>query len=278
MTAPLDENRLERLAELLDRRAVPFGGLNLEGLDGYLSALLVSPELVMPSVWQAGIFGDKPPRWDSQEEAQEVQDLLMGHWNLVTARVRQSEPVERLFPLILVPDESDGIDLDTEPCGHDWAIGFMRGVDLCKDAWDSWLANEPWIQEAYIDLISLIVGKRLLDDSEYGEGIEAGESIDAVEAAPDASIAELRVGGDDIDPAESSAKLEQADVGAGRPPLRFEDRMEIIYDLPWLLIDLYRHRIEAMTPREPIRRAPTPGRNDPCSCGSGKKYKKCCGQ
>lgn len=21
-----------------------------------------------------------------------------------------------------------------------------------------------------------------------------------------------------------------------------------------------------------------PGRNDPCSCGSGKKYKKCCGQ
>jgi tetratricopeptide (TPR) repeat protein len=21
---------------------------------------------------------------------------------------------------------------------------------------------------------------------------------------------------------------------------------------------------------------PTPGRNDPCSCGSGKKYKKCC--
>ncbi len=23
--------------------------------------------------------------------------------------------------------------------------------------------------------------------------------------------------------------------------------------------------------------APKPGRNDPCSCGSGKKYKKCCG-
>nr|WP_311198823.1 SEC-C metal-binding domain-containing protein [Paenibacillus sp. YPD9-1] len=26
----------------------------------------------------------------------------------------------------------------------------------------------------------------------------------------------------------------------------------------------------------PIRVEPTPGRNDPCSCGSGKKYKKCC--
>ena len=30
--------------------------------------------------------------------------------------------------------------------------------------------------------------------------------------------------------------------------------------------------------QEPIRReAPKVGRNDPCPCGSGKKYKKCCG-
>jgi uncharacterized protein len=26
-----------------------------------------------------------------------------------------------------------------------------------------------------------------------------------------------------------------------------------------------------------VIREETPGRNDPCSCGSGKKYKKCCG-
>lgn len=31
-------------------------------------------------------------------------------------------------------------------------------------------------------------------------------------------------------------------------------------------------------PRTPIvRDSPKIGRNDPCSCGSGKKYKKCCG-
>jgi hypothetical protein len=30
-------------------------------------------------------------------------------------------------------------------------------------------------------------------------------------------------------------------------------------------------------PPEPVRAAPTPGRNDPCSCGSGRKYKRCCG-
>jgi preprotein translocase subunit SecA len=30
--------------------------------------------------------------------------------------------------------------------------------------------------------------------------------------------------------------------------------------------------------RRPVRAAKTPGRNDPCPCGSGKKYKKCCGR
>ena len=29
---------------------------------------------------------------------------------------------------------------------------------------------------------------------------------------------------------------------------------------------------------EPIHVEKTPGRNDPCPCGSGKKYKKCCGE
>ena len=30
-------------------------------------------------------------------------------------------------------------------------------------------------------------------------------------------------------------------------------------------------------PRQPVKRGPKVGRNDPCPCGSGKKYKHCCG-
>ena len=29
---------------------------------------------------------------------------------------------------------------------------------------------------------------------------------------------------------------------------------------------------------EPVRKGPRVGRNDPCPCGSGKKYKHCCGK
>jgi preprotein translocase subunit SecA len=31
-------------------------------------------------------------------------------------------------------------------------------------------------------------------------------------------------------------------------------------------------------PVEPVRSEPKPKRNDPCPCGSGKKYKQCCGK
>jgi len=35
---------------------------------------------------------------------------------------------------------------------------------------------------------------------------------------------------------------------------------------------------KAVTQKPIVRTAPKIGRNDPCSCGSGQKYKKCCGK
>jgi len=36
--------------------------------------------------------------------------------------------------------------------------------------------------------------------------------------------------------------------------------------------------VPANIPGKPHKAAPRPGRNDPCSCGSGRKYKQCCGR
>lgn len=35
---------------------------------------------------------------------------------------------------------------------------------------------------------------------------------------------------------------------------------------------------ELVKPKPLVREVPKVGRNDPCPCGSGKKYKKCCGK
>jgi SWIM/SEC-C metal-binding protein len=45
-------------------------------------------------------------------------------------------------------------------------------------------------------------------------------------------------------------------------------------DKPEDISDLER----AQSPPEPARAAPKVGRNDPCPCGSGRKFKKCCAQ
>jgi len=39
----------------------------------------------------------------------------------------------------------------------------------------------------------------------------------------------------------------------------------------WVFVDALNRN------KEPVVKGPQPGRNDPCPCGSGKKFKKCCG-
>ena len=41
-------------------------------------------------------------------------------------------------------------------------------------------------------------------------------------------------------------------------------------------IDAEKELLDNTAPVEPIKADKTPGRNDPCPCGSGRKYKKCC--
>jgi uncharacterized protein len=61
------------------------------------------------------------------------------------------------------------------------------------------------------------------------------------------------------------------------PPSMSRARLDAFADAVWSVYDL-REIWRGIGPRvETLRRADVPGRNDPCHCGSGKKYKKCHG-
>jgi uncharacterized protein len=61
------------------------------------------------------------------------------------------------------------------------------------------------------------------------------------------------------------------------PPSVSDDRLHALEDAIWAVYDL-RQLWKSLGPRvEAVRKEPEPGRNDPCPCGSGKKYKKCHG-
>jgi len=93
---------------------------------------------------------------------------------------------------------------------------------------------------------------------------------------------------------EAIATLFPIAVLAGETPLNGPDEEHPIEDKEgWLrearenrdgvVLDTYevlrpaRRALAGRPPvQRPVRRGPKVGRNDPCPCGSGKKYKKCC--
>jgi len=77
---------------------------------------------------------------------------------------------------------------------------------------------------------------------------------------------------DDTDPL--TVCLSEDEAGA---PSVSQQRLDDLAEAIWGVYDL-RALWKQIGPRiETVHRTATPGRNDPCSCGSGKKYKKCCG-
>lgn len=61
------------------------------------------------------------------------------------------------------------------------------------------------------------------------------------------------------------------------PPSLSQARLDAFGDAIWAVYDL-RQLWKSLGPRvETLRKEAEPGRNDPCPCGSGKKYKKCHG-
>lgn len=90
--------------------------------------------------------------------------------------------------------------------------------------------------------------------------------------------------------AVQSAELERLEMlitslmlseDAGQEPLTLDERLDVFAELPMALrragtvfADARREALRAKT----VVRAARVGRNDPCPCGSGKKYKQCCGK
>jgi len=66
-------------------------------------------------------------------------------------------------------------------------------------------------------------------------------------------------------------------------PISTEQREDVIVHMAAGLLKAYRYfraqreADRSVRPPESRREVPKVGRNDPCPCGSGKKYKRCCG-
>lgn len=233
----MTDAKLARLDELL----VATDRYSIEAVDGLFSAAIVGPvdTTVDACMRVFDIAGAKA--WESDAQKGEAYALLHELWKLIEWRVSSSPDVlqDECLPFVDMPEELDELE-DIADYDGDFPLAsdWAMGFRFAISEWNTeWSA---WMDDEYLKFFLTLVelsSDQLATESEDGE--------------PD------------------------ADAEADAPP-SFAERMELLNVLPHSLHALYRRKHPAHG--QPIRRdGAKPGRNDTCSCGSGKKYKKCCG-
>ena len=237
-TSPFDDDDLARLEALLYDHVGDGDGMPLEAVDGLFSALIVGPEPVLPDEALPQVLGDG-------EAAPELVELLRKLWDHITWRVRQPLPVDddadaayELMPFVGLPELEDGEDDDIDAIPRDFPVGALWAAGFLQGMS---LRADAWTKWM---------------DADADLALDIQDLMRMSVATPE-HAAEMELDADDL--------------------LDFDDRWGLLASVPELLQNLDLMRFEAQRPREPIRRDALPGRNDPCPCGSGQKWKKCCG-
>jgi len=239
---PLSDDELAVYSDLIhdvsERADLP---LSLEGIDGFATALLVAPRLIMPSEYFPVLLGEGGMAvFQNETELGLFMDCFNRRWNEIqralAAPVENLADPKALAPLIMdwegllseLPEaEAHEVRQDMPAYGQLWAAGFLIVVEHWEDDWS---LPEDSKDESFVDAC--------------------------------------------LDPFYALITPE-ADW---TPEERKLNRDEHVASAIWGAYDLREFWLDrGFVPHAPIRKPPEPGRNDPCPCGSGKKYKKCCG-
>ena len=84
-----DHVDLEELAEYLDSDLSPDDCMGLSDLDGYLTAIIVGPEFIMPSERLPMICGEEEPKFESIAHAEMIIGLIIGCRPLLVGVIAQ---------------------------------------------------------------------------------------------------------------------------------------------------------------------------------------------
>ena len=246
---PLSDADIDALGALLAADWAPETTMDLEQLDGFLAGLICAPRVMLPSTYTPAIFGDGEPAFPDMDTAQRFFDLLMRRHNQIAAAL--NAPVERLddprayVPLLIDWQANEDVAQQMVEDGEiprlpRYGELWARGfLHAVHLARDDW-DDMPTDDEEGAQLVDDALAAILALVPEDDEGTEAGE-------------------GESID--------DRADL--------VDDAVIAAYDLRDYWRDV---QFESIRVKEPIRREPKVGRNDPCPCGSGRKFKQCHGR
>ena len=185
----LTDAEAERLNQLLLDFAGPEGMANLEMLDGFLSALVVAPAMILPSEWLPVALGSAPGAADAGQTEQ-LSILMLRFYNEIVTRVGRAptpadDTIDREnFPYLMMPPEDEAFDLDaTEPAiGALWASGFLAGRMVRADDWDRLCDDWDGLAEDLDEFDSL---HACLDADDPGDPLPLRVRFDVLLAIPE---------------------------------------------------------------------------------------------
>jgi uncharacterized protein YecA (UPF0149 family) len=215
--------------------------LSIYGLYGLLYGCLAAPDPVMPSEFMPLVFGKKGPQFGTEEEAQEMSGNMMALWNLIGQWDPETED-------LMIPEFDYDADIEGALFRIYDALSlaglFLAGLEL------GGVTVDHLLEEMKEDAKSLLSTTELLYES--AELLKKEKKSDR-------------------------KKIEETMKAVGNGEFIIA---ECIANITIGLKGVQSGGVEKCSPTAQGRlkgKGEKVGRNEPCPCGSGKKYKNCCG-
>jgi yecA family protein len=172
---PFTSIERESLGCLLREPTWPRGTLNIYGLEGYLTALLVWPAAVQPGAWLPPIWNEESwkvhPPIDTVDRYGDFLELVMGFLRTIDSGLLETPP--RFDPGLYMTAARDLPDPNAR--AQDWAEGFGRGLMQSVQARGS---PDHSTREAVRHIAAFAAGQsRLACDGAEGAGIVLTEAV-----------------------------------------------------------------------------------------------------
>jgi uncharacterized protein len=244
------EAELDRLQQVAEQLGGFDERVSLEWLDGAMTALAAGPRAKPLPQWRDALLGDAWSRAFADPEAErEATTVLQSRWNVL---------LKQLDPELLLdaPDELRLAPVMMEWTDDDKAQLLAEGTAQEED--DIPMTGEVWAH-GFLEVLQVFPDDWPEPDVETEEG----------QAFDDCTMRLMLL---TLRDEEELAKLREEFW-----PGETLTRDDLIQEALHAAQDLRMFWVQNAPKPETRRVGEQPGRNDPCPCGSGKKFKKCHG-
>lgn len=269
--------------KLLKRIPSSLGFTDTQALRGFLFLVNCSSELIPPAAWIAYLLGDDDDEegvvFDDDHDAQTAINLLMKLHNEAVGEVTNHATDYPRDCRILRPAARNA---EVDAPFSQWCVGAVRAMEWLDEVWDAFDTDEELDPKAL--LVSMLCFATPTGLANFADTLRQGGMDYSIEQTAEMALNEfpgargllVALTRPELDPDLDLENIPDMDADSALPQ-ELGPGMETTLEPEDGFAPSPGTRGWSSERRKPARSEKI-GRNEPCPCGSGKKYKKCCGK